>query len=149
MGDVHVDEAQLELMPLGYLHVDCDWRVTYLNASGAAVVGYAPEELVGRDYWEAFPANVDNDFGRTYREVVATGRPATVEAFYPHPLNAWFEVQAIPTPDGLAMDFGDVTARRVAQDRLAMLARVTAELASPLDVGAAAARIPRLIVPVM
>jgi len=149
MGDLPVGDAQLELMPLGYLHLDHAWRVTYLNAAGAAVVGYTAEELVGRDYWEAFPANADNDFGRTYREVVATGRPATVEAFYPHPLNAWFEVQAIPTPDGLAMYFADVTARRVAQDRLAMLARVTAELASTLDVGAAAARIPRLIVPVM
>jgi serine phosphatase RsbU (regulator of sigma subunit) len=149
MGDVHVDEAQLELMPLGYLHVDCDWRVTYLNASGAAVVGYAPEELVGRDYWEAFPANVDNDFGRTYREVVATGRPATVEAYYPHPLDAWFEVQAVPTSDGLSLYFADVTRRRAAQDRLAMLARVTAEFATTLDVDHAATRIPRLIVPVM
>ncbi|WP_369135892.1 SpoIIE family protein phosphatase [Modestobacter sp. I12A-02662] len=149
MGDVPGADAQLELMPLGYLQVDSDWQVTYLNAAGAAVVGYTAEELVGRDYWDAFPASVGNEFGRAYREAVATGRPATVEAFYPHPLNAWFEVQAIPTADGLAMYFADVTARRFAQERLAMLARVTAELASTLDVDLAAARIPRLIVPVM
>jgi PAS domain S-box-containing protein len=139
----------LDTVPIGVLKVDADWRVTYLNAAGAAVVGYTPDELIGMDYWQAFPANVEGEFGRTYREVVATGRPATVEAFYPYPLNAWFEVQAVPEDGGLAMFFAEVTERRGAQERLAMLARVTAELAGTLDVDTAATRIPRLIVPVM
>src|SRR5919202_5597999 len=47
------------------------------------------------------------------------------------------------------MYFTDVTERRVVQERLAMLARVSAELAGTLDVDTAATRIPRLIVPVM
>jgi serine phosphatase RsbU (regulator of sigma subunit) len=131
------------------MKVDSCWRVTYLNAAGAAVVGFTPDELVGVDFWAAFPANVDGEFGRAYRAAVATGRPCTVEAFYPHPLNAWFEVQAVPEDGGLAMYFSDVTERRVAQERLAMLARVSAELAGTLDVDTAATRIPRLIVPVM
>ena len=59
--------------------VDADWRVTYLNPAGAAVVGYTADELLGADYWAAFPANADNEFGRAYREAVVTGRPCTVE----------------------------------------------------------------------
>jgi serine phosphatase RsbU (regulator of sigma subunit) len=139
----------LDAVPIGVLKVDADWRVTYLNAAGAAVVGYPPDELIGADYWESFPANIDGEFGRAYREAVATGRPCTVEAFYPHPLNAWFEVHAVPEDGGLAMYFTEVTERRTAQERLAMLARVSAELAGTLDVDTAATRIPRLIVPVM
>jgi serine phosphatase RsbU (regulator of sigma subunit) len=141
--------SPLDTVPIGVLKVDADWRVSYLNPAGAAVVGYTVEQLVGADFWTAFPANVDNEFGRAYREAVATGRPCTVEAFYPHPLDAWFEVRALPEDGGLAMFFTDVTERRVAVERLAMLARVTAELAGTLDVESAAARIPRLIVPLM
>ncbi|MBM7806465.1 PAS domain S-box-containing protein [Geodermatophilus bullaregiensis] len=137
----------LESMPLGYMAVDGDWRVTYVNAAGEAVVGQSWDELVGSDYWTAFPANVDNEFGRAYREVVATGRPQTIEAFYPEPLNRWFEVHAVPVPDGLTLYFSEVTAQRLAQDRLALLARVGTELTGTLDLAEAVRRIPRLVVP--
>jgi serine phosphatase RsbU (regulator of sigma subunit) len=139
----------LDTVPIGVLKVDAEWRVTYLNPVGAAVVGYTAEDLVGSHYWTAFPANVDNEFGRAYHQSVATGRPCTVEAFYPQPLNAWFEVTAVPEDGGLAMYFTEVTERRGAQERLAMLAQVSAELAGTLDVETAATRLPRLIVPVL
>jgi PAS domain S-box-containing protein len=139
----------LESMPVGFMAVDHDWRVTYLNPAGAAVVGTTSQELVGRSYWEAFPATVDSEFGRTYREVAATRQPATVEAFYPDPLNAWFEVQAVPTPTGIAFYFTQVTERRMSQDRLALLARVSAELAGALDSDTAVNRLARLVTPVL
>jgi PAS domain S-box-containing protein len=142
-------ERVVETMPVAFMSVDRDWRITYVNPAGEAVVGQTREQLVGADYWTAFPANVDNDFGRTYRTVMATGQPATVEAFYPHPLNRWFEVQALPADGGLLFYFSDVTDRRVAQEQLAMLARVSSELAGTLDVDSAATRIPRLIVPAL
>jgi serine phosphatase RsbU (regulator of sigma subunit) len=139
----------LDTVPIGVMKIGRDWRVSYLNQAGAAVVGYNPDELTGCDFWAAYPANRDNEFGRAYRGVMDTGRPTTIESFYPHPLNAWFAVEAVPEDDGIALYFSDVTERRVAQERLAMLARVSAELAGTLDVDTAAARIPRLIVPVM
>jgi PAS domain S-box-containing protein len=139
----------VEAMPVGFMAVDGDWRITYVNPAGEAVVGQSRRELVGTDYWTAFPANADNDFGRTYREVAATRVAATVEGFYPHPLNRWFEVQVVPAGDGLLLYFSDVTERRVAQERLAMLARVSAELAGTLDAGIAMARLPRLVVPAL
>ncbi|MGZ4567361.1 MAG: SpoIIE family protein phosphatase [Blastococcus sp.] len=142
-----IDDPVLESLPVGYISLDDAWRVTYINAAGEAVVGASRHELVGASYWEAFPANVDNDFGRAYREVVATGEPQKVEAFYPEPLNRWFEVQAVPTDDGLTLYFSEVTSRRVAQERLALLARVSAELAGAFDAEGAVARIPRLLTP--
>src|SRR3712207_8570703 len=70
-------------MPLGYVAVDRDWRITYVNSEGEAVLGRTWDQLVGACYWRSFPFAVDTEFGRTYREVVATGRARTVEAFYP------------------------------------------------------------------
>ncbi|MGY1606181.1 MULTISPECIES: SpoIIE family protein phosphatase [unclassified Geodermatophilus] len=137
----------LEAMPLGYIAVDRDWRITYVNGAGEAVVGGTWDQLVGACFWESFPFNVDSEFGRTYREVLATGRARTVEAFYPEPLDRWFEVRAVPLGNGLALYFSDTTARRTAQDRLALLARVGAELTGTLDLTEAVRRIPRLVVP--
>ena len=155
MGEGGVTEPErgadvLDAVPIGVMKVDRDWRVTYLNAAGAAVVGYTPAELVGTDYFQAFPANVEGSFGPAFREVMAGRRPAVVEAVYPAPLNAWFEVQTIPADDGgLDFYFSDVTVRRQAQDRLAVLAGVSAELAGALDLDAAAARVPQLVVPAL
>lgn len=142
-------ERVVETMPIGFMSLDAEWRITYVNPAGEAVVGQTREQLVGADYWTAFPLSDGNEFGRAYRTAVETGQPVEFEAFYPHPLNRWYEVQALPADDGLLLYFADVTDRRVAQDRLAMLARVSAELAGTLDVDTAAARVPRLIVPVL
>jgi PAS domain S-box-containing protein len=146
-GDEPADAQTLENMPIGLIELDTDWVVRYLNAAAEEMVGYAREDLVGRSYWEAFPSNVDSEFGRAYRKAVATGEPQTVDAFYPEPLNQWFEVRAAPTPHGLWLYFSEVTARRQAAERLAVLARVSNELVGTLDAAASAARIPRLLVP--
>src|SRR3954471_8983068 len=134
-------------MPVGFIGLDHDWRITYINRSGESVVGAGWDELVGASYWESFPVNVDNEFGRVYRDVAATGQPETVEAFYPEPLNRWYEVRAVPVATGLSLYFTEVTERRQAQDRLAMLARVSAELAGALDADDAVRRIPVIVVP--
>jgi hypothetical protein len=141
-------DAHLEAMPLCYVSVDAAWRVTYVNAAGEAVLGRTWDELVGTDWWAAFPATVDSEFGRAYRQAVATGHAQTVEAFHPAPLDRWFEVRAVPlAAGGLALYLSDVTDRRLAQDRLALLARVGAELTGTLDLAEAVRRIPRLVVP--
>jgi PAS domain S-box-containing protein len=142
-------ERVVESMPVGFMSIDAGWRITHVNPAGVQVVGRARDQLVGADYWTAFPASDGNEFGRAYRAAVATGRPVGFEAFYPHPLNRWYEVQALPTDGELHVYFSDVTERRVAQERLAMLARVSAELAGTLDVDTAATHIPRLIVPAL
>ncbi|MDT0277766.1 SpoIIE family protein phosphatase [Blastococcus goldschmidtiae] len=149
-GDAEDTDAQtLESMPIGLMELDTDWTVRFVNAAGEQMVGYERADLLGRSYWDAFPANVDNEFGRAYRHAVATRQPQTVEAFYPEPLNQWFEVQAVPTRMGLWLYFSEVTARRQAVERLALLARVSEDLVGTLNAPSAVGRIPRLIVPAL
>jgi PAS domain S-box-containing protein len=143
------DTQTLESMPVGLMELDHEWTIRYLNAAAEATLGYTREELIGRSYWAAFPANVDGEFGRVFRLAVATGEVQTVESFYPEPLNNWFEVRAVPTTHGLWLYFTEVTARRQAQERLALIARVSSELAGSLDAPAAVGRVPRLVVPAL
>ena len=150
------DEAVrlLETMTTGFVAIDRDWRVTYLNAEGAHLVRLTPAELVGRDLWEAFPGLDESDIGSHCRRAMSAGEPAQVEAYCAH-LDGWFEVRITPSPSGLSVYFLEVTGRHADQQlaaaataRLELLATVSAELAAGgLDVGNAVARLARVVAP--
>jgi PAS domain S-box-containing protein len=146
----------LEAMPAGFYTLDREWRFTNVNAEAERLLGRSREELLGRVLWEAFPAAVNSVFEDNYRGALRTGVPVSFDAYYPEPLDGWYEVRAWPTPEGLSLYFLEVTERRRVQERaeasaqrLALLAEVSAELAGTLDVQAATARLPRLVVPAL
>ena len=146
----------LEAMPAGFYSLDSQWRFTHVNAQAERLLGVSREELLGRVVWEAFPAAVNSAVEESLRRAKSSGEPVTFDAHYPAPLDGWYEVRAWPTPDGLSVYFIEVTERRQAEahaeratHRLTLLAKVSAELASTLDVQAATARLPRLVVPAL
>ena len=118
------DEAArlINSMITGFLSMDREWRVTYLNAAGSAAVGYSAEELVGQNLWDAFPGLAELEFGREYQRAATTGETVDFEAYYPH-LEAWFDVRAVPGHDGLVVYFTDITQRRAHQEAAAEAAR--------------------------
>ncbi|HJX42563.1 MAG TPA: SpoIIE family protein phosphatase [Geodermatophilus sp.] len=146
----------LESMPAGFYALARDWRFTQINAEAERMLGRSREELVGRVLWEAFPAAVGSEFDESYRSAVATGEPVTFDAYYPAPLDGWYEVRAWPTAEGLSVYFLEVTARvraqeelRLAAERVATVARISTELAGSLDAEVATGQVPRLVVPVL
>jgi serine phosphatase RsbU (regulator of sigma subunit)/PAS domain-containing protein len=146
----------LEAMPAGFYSLDREWRFTHVNAEAERLLGRTRDELLGRVLWDDWPAAVNSVFEDSYRGAVRTGQPIAFDAYYPAPLDGWYELRAWPSPDGLSVYFTEVTERRRMQEqadrsaeRLALLARVGAELAGTLDAQATAARLPRLVVPAL
>ncbi|SEM05682.1 PAS domain S-box-containing protein [Blastococcus sp. DSM 46786] len=146
----------LEAMPAGFYSLDRDWCFTYVNAVAEKLLQTTRDELLGRELWEAFPAALHSVFEDRYREAVRTGEPVAFDAFYPAPLDGWFELRAWPSPDGLSVYFLEVTERRRVQEeaervaqRLALLASVSADLAGPLDQHRAMEHLPQLVVPAL
>jgi serine phosphatase RsbU (regulator of sigma subunit)/PAS domain-containing protein len=137
----------LSSMPIGFMALARDWTITHVNAAAERLLLIEAADLVGRNFWEVYPANLDNEFGRAYRAAMDDQVTTTVEAFYPDPLNRWYRAEAVPTDDGVHLYFSDVSDRRAAQDRLVLLARVGSEMAGTLDIDAAVSRIPQLVVP--
>jgi len=113
--------AILESISDGFNTFDREWRYTYVNAAGAKMVGKAPEEMLGKNFWGLWPHAADSPFGAAYRRSVAENVPLQVEAFYPEPLNAWFEVRCYPSPEGLALFFNDTTKRKRAEEEIRLL----------------------------
>ncbi|MGA3024726.1 MAG: PAS domain S-box protein [Bryobacteraceae bacterium] len=117
--------AILEGISDGFNTFDRQWRYTYVNAAGARLAGRTREELLGRNVWEVWPHVWDSPFGVAYRRTVEENVPLVVEAFYPEPLNAWFEVRCYPSPEGLSLFFTDTTERKRTEERLRLLESAT------------------------
>ncbi|RFU19159.1 SpoIIE family protein phosphatase [Geodermatophilus marinus] len=146
----------LESMPAGFFSLDRDWRFTHVNAEGERLLQRSREEVLGQDLWEAFPSALGGPFEEHYRGAMESGEPVAFDAYYPAPLDGWYEVRAWPSPEGLSVYFLEVTERRRIRDRaersaqrLALLAQVSAELAGTLDARTATGHLPRLVVPAL
>jgi serine phosphatase RsbU (regulator of sigma subunit)/PAS domain-containing protein len=158
-GDARVARV-LEAMSAAFFSLDRNWRFDYVNAEAERVLHKSRQELHGGSIWTLFPAAVGSDFEKHYRGAVQTGEPRTFEAYYPPPLDAWYEVRAYPGPDGLSVYFVEVTERKRAEERarrsaarLGLIADVaeamTEELGTPGGESAAALRVARAVVPVL
>jgi PAS domain S-box-containing protein len=144
----------LEAIPTAFYSLGPDWTFTYVNAEAEHLLGRSREELLGGSIWELFPATVGSDFEANYRRALRENRPVTFEAYYPAPLDGWYELQVWPGPDGLWVYFVDVTAhrqaRRQAEDdaaRAALLAEVTTALTETLQGEEAVGRLAQILVP--
>ncbi|WP_019143907.1 SpoIIE family protein phosphatase [Aeromicrobium massiliense] len=119
----------LEAMPMAFFSLDRDWCFTYANPVAQRLLGAVSLDVVGHVIWELFPASVGSDFEKAYREAMETQRPVMFEAYYPPPLDDWYEVRAWPTPNGLSVYFLDITERRRLQEELVRTSRVASLLA--------------------
>ncbi|MCW2582590.1 MAG: Serine phosphatase RsbU, regulator of sigma subunit [Klenkia sp.] len=131
-GDARVSRV-LESMSAAFYSISRDWRITYVNAEAERLLQSPREDLLGGEIWELFPATVGSVFETAYRGAMASGEQAVFEAYYPPPLDGWFEIRVWPSPDGLSVYFLEITERRAAETaartsaaRLEMIAEVTA-----------------------
>ena len=110
--------AALESISEGFIILDRDWRLVFLNLAAEEFIRQSRAELVGRSLWEIFPEASQRRFGVEYRRAVAENVPVHFEEFYPGHLNAWYEVRAYPSAQGLSIFFRDITERRRTEDAL-------------------------------
>ncbi|WP_309225410.1 SpoIIE family protein phosphatase [Quadrisphaera sp. INWT6] len=143
-----------EAMNAAFFALDRSWRFSYVNTHAERLLQLPREHLLGASIWDLFPASVSSDFETHYRRAVRTGEPITFEAHYPAPLDAWYEVRAVPTAEGLSVYFLDITERHRAREaamaaarRTALIADVTTALVEHLDAEEALRQLARLVVP--
>ncbi len=152
-GEARVTRV-LEAIPTVVFHLSPEWRFTFANAIAQGLLGAVSTDIVGANVWELFPEAVGTDFERHYRGAMQTGEPSTFEAYYPPPLDAWYDVHAWPSTEGLTVYFLEITEQRRAREALERASRRTAlmvelgdALSETLDSEEAVARLARVVVP--
>ncbi|WP_251342197.1 PAS domain-containing sensor histidine kinase [Haloplanus halophilus] len=109
-------ERLLDRMGDGFLGIDDDWQVTYLNDEAERLLDTSAEALVGEDVRESLEHETPAVFHDQYREAMTTQEPVSFESHVPA-LDATIEVRVFPSPTGLSVYFRDVTeARRIKRE---------------------------------
>lgn len=92
---------------------DSEWRYVYVNAAAERLVGRKASELLGRTYWEVFPATLGTQVETEYRRAAA-GEIRQFEHL-DVPGNRWFDIRCYPRAGGgMALYVRDITAVKLA-----------------------------------
>jgi diguanylate cyclase (GGDEF)-like protein/PAS domain S-box-containing protein len=101
---------------------DTNWRITYMNSALKEMQQL--REMMGKVIWEAMPELQGTELEHHLLSAKATNEPRQFE-WFSSILNAWIEVNAYPTPEGLSVFLRNVNEvhqlqheRRNAQQRL-------------------------------
>ena len=128
-----LEEAEQELSSVfesisdAFYTLDSEWRFVFVNARAEQMLARKRDQLVGRSVWEAFPDALGTVIEHEFRAAVSQGRAGEFEVYFP-PLESWFFARCYPHPQGLAVYFQDVSARKHAEDA-ARQARAASERA--------------------
>jgi two-component system cell cycle sensor histidine kinase/response regulator CckA len=98
------------------LACDADWRITYLNAQSAEVLGDTRENLVGRPLWDCLPRSVHQRYYHEFSQAMSKSQTRTFEMEL-ETVQRWFEVQINPYGSGLLCLGRDITARKAAEEQ--------------------------------
>lgn len=114
MSQLEIDAREiLDRITDGFFSVDTHWNFTYVNSEAARLLFRNREDLLGKNVWSEFPEAVNLPFYKQYHRAVSEQILVQFEAFFP-PLNAWFDVRAYPSTNGLSVYFLDVTVEKKA-----------------------------------
>ncbi len=100
------------------LIADSFFRVTYLNERAERFLGVKLADVRDRAVWTALPGLAETPFQACIENTAKDGTPAKAEAFF-EALRGWFEVHAYAHPEGVAVFFRDVSARKREEQRRA------------------------------
>lgn len=98
--------------------LDRDWRFTYINRAAETFFGAPRETMLGRLICDVFPQSKGTELYRRYKEVAASGVPASFESAAVSAPGRHVEFHVFPYDGGLGVSFRDWTERRRAEEAL-------------------------------
>ncbi|MER6735654.1 SpoIIE family protein phosphatase [Streptomyces puniciscabiei] len=141
----------LRHMSDGFVSLDPDWRIGFLNQAAEQFLG-AAGDVAGTLLWNVPAVRAVPGLEQRCRATAAEGQPAGFDV--PGPDGAsWYHLRLVPVPEGLTLYITDTTERhlreaeraaaeRAAAERAALVQRITRDLAEAVtaqDVMAAVA----------
>jgi PAS domain S-box-containing protein len=136
----------LESISDGFIALDHEFRVIYMNRRAEQLLERPREELLGRTAWEAVPETRDSMFERVCRRALEEGSSFSIEEYYA-PLRGWVELHVVPTAEGLTLYFRNITGRKRAEANQRFLSEAGSALAASIELERTVDTVVRLPVP--
>jgi len=110
-------EAILAGMSDGFISLDGDMRIRYMNGAAEQILGTGRQQVIGSGLLEIFPEMRGSIFEKEYQAVLLEKRARSFETFFlPH--DRWYEVNAAPFQDGLSVFFREISERKKAEEAI-------------------------------
>jgi PAS domain S-box-containing protein len=104
--------AILESINDCFFAIDTDWRFTYVNASAEQALNMKRSELIGRPFWDVFPATLGTNFEKQCRLAMRERVSVQFENYYA-PWKRFYEIRLYPFSDGgISVFYQDITERK-------------------------------------
>jgi two-component system, cell cycle sensor histidine kinase and response regulator CckA len=103
--------ATLEGLSDGFVVVDRDWRLTFINREAEHIAGIPREMMLGLDVRAFFSRDRLPRPFEHYEKALADNRSVAFE-YHVAEKDQWLYVSAAPGPDGLAIHFRDITEQK-------------------------------------
>ncbi|WP_235453425.1 SpoIIE family protein phosphatase [Streptomyces olivochromogenes] len=128
----------LQHMSDGFVSLDKDWRIGFLNQAAERLLG-AAGDVAGTLLWNIPAVRAVPGLEERCRATVAEGRPGGFDVPGPDG-TSWYHLRLVPVPEGLTLYITDTTERhlreaeraaaeRAGAERAALVQRITRELA--------------------
>lgn len=108
--DSIVFDTALENMSDGYISLDNNGYILFMNRKAADLFAIEPEKAINKNIWRKFPEWKNQALYSAYKKTKKTKEICQIEACYP-PYDKWYENRFYPTENGMDIFFTDVTDR--------------------------------------
>ncbi len=106
----------LGALPDAILCLDRSWHATYANAEAVRISGLRPELFATLSFWQTHPNLLGTELERRCRAAMAASQGDHFE-FYCEPLEIWLEIHVMPTDEGIALCYRDISERKRSERR--------------------------------
>jgi PAS domain S-box-containing protein len=108
----------LESIAQSFVAMDREWQFTYINRQAGELLQQRPESLMGKYVWAEFSYVVGTPVHQAMYQALETQQPFQIEQYFEQLGKKWFEHWIYPSPEGVAVFFQDITARKQNEEEL-------------------------------
>jgi PAS domain S-box-containing protein len=104
----------------GFVALDKEWKVIYLNKRQFLPLIKNQEDIVGKNIWEVLPKAVDSVLYKEFHKAMAERIPLQFETAFSYD-DFWYEVTVYPFEDGICSFIKDITEKKKYETELKRL----------------------------
>jgi len=112
----------LKNMSDAFYLLDRQWRLVYIDQAADRLMGKERVQGVGRVLWDLFPYLLDTPIHAGFLQAILHNKPFHYE-YYSNLMQNWIELDAYPSPEGLAVYCHAITKRKRMREQLARMLR--------------------------
>ncbi len=111
-------EMMLNGITDGFFATDRDLNFTMINPAFATLAELAPEEMLGKNILDLYPAFKSSELYGSYQDAIVKQKPLTLELQSGIHSSAVFAVNVYPNSGGLFVYYKDITTSKKAEEKL-------------------------------